>query len=214
MEKSRMITATAIVDAAVDHNLVPSEYFAHFERFGLWQLDALKQIGLKPHHNLLDIGCGAMRLGLYAVPYLTEGHYCGVDAFSGYIELGHDLAQQAELAPRYQLELCDNFCFERFSRQFDFAIAQSVFTHLSITETRRCVAASKKVMRPGAMLLFTYLVGLPPTVGFLYAGVMPMRRSTTESQSFFGDLAAEFGLTFETPAISHPTQQVGLFRYP
>jgi hypothetical protein len=76
------------------------------------------------------------------------------------------------------------------------------------------MAASKKVMRPGSALLFTYLVGLPPTVGFLYAGVKPMRRSAIESDRFFAELATEFGVVFEASAISHPTQQVGIFRYP
>lgn len=209
-----MITSATIVDAAADHNLVPSEYFAHFERFGLWQLDALKQLGLMPHHSLLDVGCGAMRLGIYAVPYLSDGLYCGVDAFEKYIELGEDLARLAHLPKRYHLLACEDFCFERFGARFDFAIAQSVFTHLSVADTRRCIAATKKVMQPGARFLFTYLVGVPPTVGFLYAGVKPMRRLTIESDRFFADIAAEFGLTFEVPPISHPTQQVGLFRYP
>lgn len=208
-----MISTAAIVDAAAEHNLVPSEYFAHFERFGLWQLDVLKQVGLKPHHSLLDVGCGAMRLGLYAVPYLSEGVYCGVDAFAKYIELAGDLARLVDLPPRYRLLTCDDFCFERFSTQFDFAIAQSVFTHLSVSDTRRCIAASKNVMRPGSVFLFTYLVGVPPTIGFLYAGVKPMQRLAIDSDRFFANIAAEFGLAFERPSISHPTQQVGLFRY-
>ncbi len=209
-----MIGQTAIIDAAVDHNLVPNEYFAHFERFGAWQLDALKQIGLQPHHSLLDIGCGAMRLGLHAVPYLSNGLYCGMDAFAKYVELGNELAHVANLPPRYRLLVGDDFSFERFGVQFDFAIAQSVFTHLPAGDVRRCVAATRKVMKPGSAFIFSYLVGTPGTVGFLYAGAKPMQRSTIESESFFADLAREFGLEFQKPDIIHPTQQVGLFRYP
>lgn len=209
-----MISTTTIIDAAVDRNLVPNEYFAHFERFGLWQLDALKQVGLQPHHSLLDIGCGAMRLGLYAVPYLSDGLYCGMDAFPKYVELGNELARMAALPPRYRLLVGEDFSFERFGAQFDFAIAQSVFTHLPAAAVRACVAATRKVMKPGSAFLFTYLIGAPGTVGFLYAGAKPMQRSMIESESFFADLAREFGLDFQKPDISHPTQQIGLFRYP
>ena len=30
--------------------------------------------GLRPEHHLLDIGCGSLRLGCKAVPYLARNH--------------------------------------------------------------------------------------------------------------------------------------------
>ena len=55
------------IDAAVEQNIAPDEYFSVWEEPGQWQLDALKSVGMAPHHRLVDVGCGAMRLGVYAV---------------------------------------------------------------------------------------------------------------------------------------------------
>ena len=30
-------------------------------------------------HRLLDFGCGSLRLGRMAIPYLLEGHYFGIE---------------------------------------------------------------------------------------------------------------------------------------
>ena len=48
----------ARIDAAVENNIAPDEYFSVWDEFGDWQLDALKSIGLLPQHRLLDFGCG------------------------------------------------------------------------------------------------------------------------------------------------------------
>ena len=43
-------------------------------------MQALLAAGMTPEDTLLDIGCGALRLGHKAVPYLDPGHYWGTDA--------------------------------------------------------------------------------------------------------------------------------------
>ncbi len=208
------LSEQAVIDAAAEANLPPTEYFAHFETLGLWQLDALKRVGLRPEHALLDVGCGAMRLGVYAVPYLESGFYAGIDAYEPYIRLGRRLAAEAGLPPeRYDLLAADDFRLEAFGRSFDVAIAQSVFTHLSAEATGRCVERLRRVMKPGGVLLFTYLVGAPATQGFLYGGVQPMRRLAVD-EGFFDRLAMSHGLVFEDPGIDHVSQRVGLYRFP
>ena len=44
-----------------------------WEEMGPHQLAFLKGQGLQPHHRLMDIGCGALRLGTLAVDYLERG---------------------------------------------------------------------------------------------------------------------------------------------
>lgn len=45
-----------------------------------YQFNALRKLGLQPHHSLVDIGCGPITVGLALISYLDRGNYFGVDA--------------------------------------------------------------------------------------------------------------------------------------
>ncbi len=44
-----------------------------------FQIAFLKKHGLKPHHTLLDFGCGPLRGGIPIIKYLNTGNYHGID---------------------------------------------------------------------------------------------------------------------------------------
>ena len=46
---------------------------------GKFQLEFMKVIGLKPHHEFLDIGCGPLRAGIHFIEYLDKRKYFGFD---------------------------------------------------------------------------------------------------------------------------------------
>lgn len=203
-----------LIDSAAEINMPPGDYIALWNDLADWQLDALRKLGLQPQHRLLDIGCGAMRLGLIAAGYLDNGNYYGIDAFAPYLELAPRLAEKVGLRKTFNLLLSRDFEFERFGTTFDFANAQSVFTHLSAAQCDACMTALRPVMRPGGVFLFTYLVGVPRTQGFLYGGLQPMQRLAITDPAFFVELGARHGAAFEAVEMSHPTgQQVGIYRY-
>ena len=204
-----------LIDAAAEMNLPPGEYFSVWHDIGLWQLEALQAVGLATESRLLDIGCGAMRLGLYAVQYLADGRYYGIDAFAPFVGLARLLAERTGIAKKFHIAHDAAFDFARFGASFDYANAQSVFTHLSADDCERCMASLRPVMAPGGCFLFTYLVGAPATRGFFYGGVQPMQRLAVTDAAFFEALGRRHGARFEQLAMSHPTgQQVGLYRYP
>jgi cyclopropane fatty-acyl-phospholipid synthase-like methyltransferase len=204
----------ARIDAAVEQNVVPDEYFSVWEELGAWQLESLKSIGLAPHHRLLDFGCGALRFGLSGIEYLDNGNYYGIDAFAPYIAAGRRLAEIAGIAKHFTLLVSRDFELERFGVKFDFGNAQSVFTHLSDEECDRCMQALRKVMKPGGVFFFTYIIGAPATQGMLYVGAQPMRRAAMTDPDFFAKLAERYAVRFEELPISHPTgQQVAVFRF-
>jgi hypothetical protein len=140
---------------AIREGFEPSEVYYHrglwgrFKPLDSWQFDILKQQGLEPQHDFLDIGCGIMRLGMRLIPYLDDDRYCGVDPLPAYIKLAHVYMREVvETTRKYRLSCDADFGFGVFERKFDFAMAQSVFTHMTFAQIERCLTALKPVMKP------------------------------------------------------------------
>jgi cyclopropane fatty-acyl-phospholipid synthase-like methyltransferase len=53
-----------------------------------YQLNTLKENGLRAEHSLLDIGCGPLQGGLAFIKYLEESKYFGIDIELKNIETG------------------------------------------------------------------------------------------------------------------------------
>ena len=116
---------------------------------GLWdevgqlQLDFLVSRGLKPHHRLLDIGCGSLRGGIKLIKYLDAGHYAGSDLHESLLAAGYDIELAKEglthKLPRCNLVADGEFDFAWCPARFDFALAQSVFTALPLNFLRICL---------------------------------------------------------------------------
>ena len=123
---------------------------AFWDYLGQLQLDYLVEQGLKPEHYLLDVGCGPLRAGVHFIGYLEPGHYAGIDKRAATLERAADV----EL-PRRGLEgkapllvVNSNFEFSKLGKTFDYAIAQSVFTHLPLNSIMRCLVEMSRVLRP------------------------------------------------------------------
>jgi len=104
----------------------------NWEAIGALQFNFLVAQGMAPDSYLLDIACGALRLGVHAIPYLEPGHYLGIEKERGLVEAGlaKELGAALQAARQPRIVVSDAFEFERFERRADFAIAQSLFTHL------------------------------------------------------------------------------------
>jgi cyclopropane fatty-acyl-phospholipid synthase-like methyltransferase len=128
-----------------------------WDEIGVLQFNFLKQRGLMPDHYLLDVGCGALRGGVWFVRYLAAGHYCGVDINASLIAAGKkELEKENLLGKHPHLLVNDRFEFSRFGITFDMAVAVSVFTHLPMNHIVRCLAEIRKVLNPGAEFFATF----------------------------------------------------------
>ena len=99
--------------------------------------DALfDRAGVGPGTRLLDIACGSLRAGCRFVPYLERGNYLGIDIDSGLIKHGrnHELGPTLCEIKQPEFVISSDFEFSRFSKRPDFAIAQSLFTHLTVRD--------------------------------------------------------------------------------
>jgi SAM-dependent methyltransferase len=132
-----------------------------WEEIGALQLEFMKGRGLQPHDLLLDVGCGSLRGGVKFVKYLNRNHYFGIDISPSLLEAGYaqEIAPRQDLAdklPRDNLKCVDNFDAVSFGKQFDCALAQSVFTHLTFNSIRLCLENLHPSMSPGGKFYATY----------------------------------------------------------
>jgi SAM-dependent methyltransferase len=152
---------------------------------GPLQLDFLVAQGLRPENRLLDVGCGALRAGRHFVEYLEPGHYCGIDINPTLLDVGYDRELAPHLRqrlPREQLRATDRFDCD-FDVAFDYVIAQSLFTHISINHIRLCHYRVAPQMRPGGRFFATFFEATPAHP--LDAPLGDARSKWTEQNPFF-----------------------------
>jgi len=172
------------------------------------QFNVLTAIGLREYHYLLDIGCGSLRGGKLFIPYLLPGHYFGIEPEQWLIEegikkeLGHDLIRIKQ--PVFSND--DNFTLSIFNRMFDFLLAQSIFSHASQPQIRRCLAEAKVVMKPTSIFAATFLKGEKNYEGI--KGLYPA--CVTYTLEHMISLVTEHGLNCTPLDWPHPGQQTWL----
>ena len=112
-----------------------------WELLGKLQFNFLYTQGLKPEHTLYDIACGSLRAGVLLIPFLDQGNYCGIDREADLITAGvnHELTKHVYLEKKPQFVISSAFEFSKFTKRPDFAIAQSLFTHLSPQDICLCL---------------------------------------------------------------------------
>ena len=130
-----------------------------WEETGRLQLALLRAEGMEPRHRLLDIGCGALRLGCKAVPWLEPGNYWGTDASAALMRRGWEveLGRAPRLDPA-QLVRDADFALPGIP-PVDFAIAFAVFAHLPPGALGRALRALRAGSPGLQAFLFTVFLG-------------------------------------------------------
>lgn len=131
----------------------------HWDLISALQFNYLVEQGLRPEHRFLDIACGALRGGVRFIRYLEPGGYMGIDKrieliiYGVAAELG--LETFAEKRPRFVIS--DAFQFRKFETPPpQYALAQSLFTHLSAGDIELCLQRLRGFCRPGLKLYATF----------------------------------------------------------
>jgi SAM-dependent methyltransferase len=143
-----------------DYRGIGEEFRAHFVELG----------GLRPEHDVLDVGCGSGRMAHALADWLT-GTYSGFDVVPEAIEWCR--REITPRHPRFTFELADirsarynprgayeaaGYRFPYDDASFDFAIATSVFTHLERPAVDNYLAEIARVLRPGGRCFATYFL--------------------------------------------------------
>lgn len=131
------------------------------------QTTLLLAAGLRETHRLVDVGCGSLRAGRLFIPYLRPGHYFGVEPNRWLVEEGikHELGDDIVRVKRPTFRFVEDFSLSAFGVAFDFAVAQSVFSHtypdLALAGLRGIAAA----LAPQGKLFATFVEGESSTEG-------------------------------------------------
>lgn len=152
----------AAVDAMVAETLHREAVGGMWEEIGQLQFNFLREQNLRPASRLIDIGCGCLRGGVLFVAFLDSGNYFGVDISQSLLDVGYNveltkLGLETKL-PRSNLLASAEFEFSRLPTGFDFALAQSVFTHLPANHLQMCLSRLRPSMRPEGRFYATFFL--------------------------------------------------------
>ena len=180
----------------------------HWELIGDLQKRFLINQGLKKKHKILDIGCGSLRLGVKLIPLLNKGCYFGVDKEPLLIEAGieKEISKKLIQLKKPKFLVSDNFNFNEIIQRVDFAIAQSLFTHLPENLINLCFKNLHKVlMKNGKFFATFHLVKnelnnpvMPHSFGF-FGYTKTEIKKFGENNLFKANIVGDWG---------HPRQQI------
>jgi len=163
-----------------------------YDIFSYMQFSLMALLGLRQHHTLLDIGCGSLRAGKLFLMYLLPDRYFGIEPEQWLVEEGIERELGRELVDRKR----PRFLFDRsfsctsFDVRFDFIIAQSIFSHASMPQIRRCLSQVRSSMKDTSLFAASFVEGADDYEGdaWVYPDTIRYRTTTIER------LAAEAGL--------------------
>ena len=163
-----------------------------YSLFGACCFNLLTSLGLREHHYVLDVGCGSLRLGRLLIPYMLPGRYGAVEPNARLVEeaiekeIGREIVEKKRAAILYN----DTFDFPRLKEPYDFALAFSIFSHVSRSQFETCLRKLSGVLSEDGILVATYcpvpwLSGIEEYrgEGWVYPGISFFRDSTIRAMA-------------------------------
>lgn len=133
---------------------------------GRCYFDELVARNLQPTNRVLDLGCGAGRVGIWLIPFLNSGNYYGIEthlgtlaAFAAYECVIHNLRDKQP-----HLMLDDEFRVEGFGVRFDVVLDFNVSVHVPMDARVRLFQRVAASCNPGARLFMSRKPKVPPAV--------------------------------------------------
>ena len=173
----------------------------------------LTTLGLRQHHSLLDVGCGSLRIGRLLIPYLNRGKYFGIEPAEWLVAEGikQELGETVVQIKRPRFFFTDSpETVVRAKVSFDFALAQSIFSHCGLDLIRGWLSAVSRSLAEDGVLIATFLPSDEDSqrAGWVYPECVNYRPATLERA------AADTNLRFQILDWKHPRQTWALFAAP
>ena len=131
---------------------------ADFERVGRLSFEVLLREGLLPSSRVLDVGCGALRVGYWLMRFLDPGRYFGIEPNREMLRIGLEELVEPQVVERAAAHFShnDDFDFAVFGERFDFVFARSIWTHASKPQIRAMLASFAATSSPRGVFLASY----------------------------------------------------------
>ena len=176
-----------------------------YDLLAAMQFNLLTTLGLREDHYLLDVGCGSLRGGRLFIPYLLPGRYYGIEPDRALLEEGleRELGRDILTVKEPTFEHRDDFKLSVFGQEFDFILAQSIFSHATAAQVHTCLREAAQVLRPDGTMAATFYQGEENYDGdtWVYPGRVFYRLD------FMQQAAEEVGLRVERIDWPHPNLQ-------
>lgn len=125
----------------------------HWDALQTYQFECLRNMGLEPHHHLLDIGCGPLQGGLKLIDYLEPDHYTGIDLQIEPIMAAYEQILEHQLLPKNPRLIISN-SFGKHELQncsFDFFWISQLLYHLSLDQIESLFIQAASTMTPTSL---------------------------------------------------------------
>jgi len=197
-------------------------------RPGSWSAMALDMVSMLTFYNLteasmvLDVGCGALRMGQMVIPFLARGHYHCVDPARGLVQdavklqLGYDILQRKLPSFAFNPDFLappglsaslvgDDPAATAAQPMYDIIVAQSIFTHTADDLFNTAMRNLRPRLGSNSIMLATvffedYLgIAVPSdeATGWVYPGDLDTPGFISFTEGHLTSLLAAHGLKWE-----------------
>lgn len=160
-----------------------------YDLVGNMQFRLLCSLGLRESHRVLDFGCGSLRVGRLLIPYLAIGNYYGLDPNKWLIDtaIEREIGQGIISLRKPQFFYHADFRADKCGSNFDYIIAQSIFSHTGTDLIDKALESFSKALSPTGIAIVTFIhpsnaLGMTEFFGkgWIYPGCVAHSRDTIQ----------------------------------
>lgn len=168
-----------------------------YREIGILESSALLTLGLRPESDVVDVGCGSGRLAVALLPYL-KGRFTGTDILQRALDYAREKCARSDWVFLRTVDAVIPIA----PQSADYICFFSVFTHLLDEDIYRFLIEAKRVARPRAKIVFSYLDFAVPAHWAVFESTLANRDPNRALNKFISKpaiakWAEKLGLTLE-----------------
>lgn len=152
-----------------------------YDKIGHVVFEMMKEQGLRKTHNVLDIGCGSLRVGQHLINYLNKKRYYGIEPNTWLIEEALK-NESIKIDKEPNFENNSDFVIP-FDADFDMVIANSIFIHACPQQIEKCIDNVMLKLKEGGKFIFNFIPGKDSQASeWTYPGAVTYSRAFIEER--------------------------------